>query len=85
MLVRDFEEKILDVEGVRLIVRAASDDMVIGYNFSRKYKGSNSIRSWLDARVWENVGNFDVVIVDGEGDIPKRNTLMENLRDTYDF
>ena len=78
-----FEEKIFEIEKVRLIIRAGEDHSVGKFDFSRKYKGSNTIDAWLNARVRSPLDGFDFVIVDGRGYSPGNNMTMDNLRNSY--
>ena len=83
MNVIEFEQKIFEVEGVRIVIRAASSTSVGDYDYKRKYDQGNSINEWLKSRVLNNLNDVDVVVVDGTGALPNRKTHMGTLRDSY--
>jgi hypothetical protein len=83
MQVVEFEQRVFDLEGVRIIIRAHRNEEVGDYDYKKSYPQNNSIREWLDTRVWNKVGDFDVVVVDGTGALPNRKTHMSTLRDSY--
>jgi hypothetical protein len=83
MNIVEFEQKIFELEGVRIIVRAESSEQLGDYSYQKKYDQGNSINDWLKSRVLDKVGAFDVVVVDGSGALPNRKTHMGRLRDSY--
>lgn len=82
--VRAFEEKVSDVEGVVLIVRAAPDTLVDDYDYSNKAAGNTTIRGWLDVRVKPVLGELPFVIIDGDYAKPHQAQKMETLRSRYE-
>ena len=83
MNVIEFEQKIFEIEGVRIVIRASSDTMIGNYDYKRRYDQGNSINEWLKSRIFDNIEQFDVVVVDGTGALPNRKTHMGTLRDSY--
>jgi hypothetical protein len=83
MTVSEFEQRIFDLEGVRIVIRAPQGTQVADYDYKKSYSSGNSIREWLDGRVWDKIGDLDLVVVDGSGAIPNRKTHMSTLRSSY--
>jgi hypothetical protein len=83
MNVVEFEQKVFEIEGVRIVIRALASDSVDKYEYKRSYPQNNSINDWLKSRVFGKISNFDVVVIDGTGALPNRNTNMSTLRDRY--
>lgn len=83
MQVIDFEQKVFELEGVRIVIRAPRNADVGEYGYKKSYPQNNSIREWLDTRVFDKVEDYDVVVVDGTGALPNRKTHMATLRDSY--
>jgi hypothetical protein len=83
MNVVEFEQKIFEIEGVRIVIRMTSGSSVGDYDYKKAYPQNNSIREWLDTRVFPKIGDSQVVVVDGTGALPNRKTHMTNLRNSY--
>ncbi|MEQ1914535.1 MAG: hypothetical protein ABL855_05555 [Sideroxydans sp.] len=79
-----FEEKVAEVEGVVLVVRAAPDEMVDDYDYANKAAANTTIRGWLDVRVKPLLGGFPFVIIDGDHAKPHQGQKMETLRSRYE-
>ncbi len=77
------EQKIFELEGVRIIVRAASDEKVGKYDYQRCATGSMSTADWLKTRVYPLTGDLEIVVVNGRGELPHGKTHMGTLRDSY--
>ena len=83
MQVWKLEQKIFELEGVRIFVRAASDEKVGKFDYQRCTRGNMSIADWLETRVYPLTGDFEVVVVNGRGEMPHGKTHMTTLRDSY--
>ena len=84
MNVAEFEQKIFEVEEVRLVVRAPAGTQIGDYDFQRCAASGTSVTEWLKQRVWPRVNGLEVVVVDGSGAYPHGRTRMSTLRDTYE-
>jgi hypothetical protein len=82
--VREFEEKVADIEGVVLVVRAAPDMLVGDYDYANKAAANTTIRGWLDVRVKPLLGNLPFVIIDGDYAKPHQGQKMGTLRSKYE-
>ena len=84
--VRDFEEAIWNLEGIRLLVRAPKDTRLLNaYGFERSANRDWTLNKWIQTRVEPIMWDFEVTIVDGRGAIPRANSRLQTVRDSYDY
>ncbi len=83
MSVLELEQIILDLEEIRIVIRAPLNSDLGEYNYTRKAAGTASIAEWLEQRVLPIVGGYPVAVVDGQGVSPNRRTRMSTIRETY--
>lgn len=86
--VRDFERKVMDLEGITFIVNAPASTKVPDYQYARKAAGNTSINEWLDQRIKptlkdENNTQLEITILNGEHVQPNKRTNLNTLRDSY--
>ena len=79
----DFEQTVLDLEGVRIVVRAPPNAQLDDYDYARKAAGTASIAEWIEQRVMPKIGPHSVAVVDGSGVSPNRRTRMATVRNSY--
>jgi hypothetical protein len=84
MNVIEFEQKIFEIEEVRLVVRAPSGTAIGSYDYQRCAAQGASVTEWLKQRVFPNVTGYDVIVVDGTGSVPHGRTRMSTLRESYE-
>ncbi len=78
------EQQVFELEEVRIILRCPWNQDFEDYLYERKAAGNASITEWLDQRVRPLIGNIQVVVVNGSGEIPHGRTKMEKLRASYE-
>ena len=84
MQVWKFEQKVFEKEQVRIVVRAASEAAVKKFDYDRAAKGTTKINDWLETRIYPYTGEFEVVVVNGRGEIDHHgNTQIATLRSSY--
>lgn len=81
--VRELEAKILEIEEVVVVIRAAADTEVGEYRYERKAAGSTSVSDWGDQRLKPLLNGLDFMIVNGSYTHPHGRTKMETLRNGY--
>lgn len=81
--VREFEEAVWRVEGIRIVVRADPNDKVILYYYERAAPKNFTVQKWIDGRVDAKVGGREVVVIDGTGHIPPGHTHLETVWSSY--
>ena len=67
--VRDFEQKILELEEIVIVVRASPNDEIDDYPYERMAAGNTSISNWIEQRIRPVLGSRDFVIINGEIDL----------------
>lgn len=80
----EIEQRIFELEEIRVVVRAASNERLGNYNFDRKAAANASITDWLNSRVLPLLDGNEVVVVDGTGAIPHGRTKLAKLRESYE-
>lgn len=84
--IKEFEDKVLEVEEVVIIVRAPSGARIEAYDYARKASSSTSLTDWLQTRVHPKLGDegYEVVVIDGSYNTkPHGRTRMDTIRDGY--
>jgi hypothetical protein len=79
----EIEQKVFELEHVRIVIRAKSSESLGDYSYLRKAADGSSITEWIHSRLKHIVGDSDVVVVDGSGAIPHGRTRMSTLRASY--
>jgi hypothetical protein len=80
----EIEQKIFDLEEIRVVIRAQSNTKLGNYNFDRKAAINASISEWLSSRVYPILDGNEIVVVDGTGAIPHGRTKLAKLRESYE-
>ncbi len=79
----EIEQKVFELEQVRIFIRAKSSENFGDFKYMRKAADASSITEWLLSRIRPLVGDSEVVVVDGSGAIPHGRTRMSTLRASY--
>jgi hypothetical protein len=83
MNVSDFEEKVWAIEGIRIVVRAASSTVVNDYDFKKAADESWRVTEWLDKRVRGCINGLEVAVIQGDGEEPHGKVILRTLRPGY--
>ena len=83
MKLAEFEQRVWEVEGIRIVVRADENDEVKAYNLKRAADETWSTREFLENRIEPLVGDRKVVVIRGDGQKSRGNVRLHNLRETY--
>ena len=82
--VKEFEEAVWNVEKIRVVVRAHEDTRLTNaYNFERSANKEWTLHKWLRTRLDLVMREFAVYVVVGRGLIPRSNSLLQTIRDSY--
>lgn len=84
MTVSDLEQVVLELEQVRIVVRASARSLVDDYNYLRMAAGNARVSEWLAQRILPLMQGSEVVVLDGTGRTAHGRTLMSTLRQTYE-
>lgn len=81
--VSDLEQKIFELEEVRVVIRQKKDGQVPNYNYKRKASATTSITDLIETRIKPIIGDADVVVINGQGLQPHGRTKVETVRNSY--
>lgn len=81
--IEEFEIRVLELEDIRLVVRAPTGTKVGAYNYERKASGTSSVSVWLETRVKPLIKGLGVAVINGEGLAPHGLTQLEKVRKSY--
>ena len=84
MNIREFEDKVWELEAVRIVVRSPSADGVNDYSYKNKAKEQWRITQLLQNRVAPKIGQCEVIVIGGDGEEPHGATLLRTLRKSYE-
>lgn len=83
MKVKDFEARILEIENIRLVIRANRSDEVGFIDWDEPSDGEWRKNDWLNRRIEPLVRGFEVSVIDGTGNIVHGSTRLRTLRQSY--
>jgi hypothetical protein len=88
MKLSDFEDKVWELEGIRLVVRAPSSTKVDDYSYKSAADKSWSVTEFLKKRVLPKLSSGDdttheVSVIEGNGEEPNGKTKLRTLRASY--
>lgn len=81
--VEEFEQKVWEIEGVRIFIRAPENTKVASYNYKNAAAGGWSTTKWLTTRVVPKLNGMGVNVVQGNGEEPNGRTLIRNVKASY--
>jgi hypothetical protein len=84
MMVRDFEQRVLDLEGFRIVIRAPDRDEVLDHDFANRASDNMRVSGFYENRLTPYVGELEVVVLRGDGRSAPGNTLLRTLRRSYE-
>ena len=83
MTLSQFEELVWAKEGIRICVRAPRHLAVERYDRPYRARAKKTIHWFIENRIRPLVGDHDVFIVDGAGEVVPGQTLIETVRASY--
>lgn len=83
MTVGKFENRVWELEKIRIVVRADCREEVGKYGFGYKATRNMTMARFVGDRIMGSIGDFGVEVVDGSGRIPDGNALVGTVRDSY--
>ena len=83
MTVQEFEDKVWEVEGIRIVIRANTKDSVTAYNYQNAAQETWRVTQWLKNRIRPKLRNKQVALVEGNGEEPHGRTILRTLRKSY--
>ena len=83
MKATDFEDKVWEVEGIRIVLRCPENQEVIAYDYSNAISQTTSVTDWLKGRVEPKLNGLQVEVVGGNGEQPHGRSLVRTVRTSY--
>ncbi len=83
MKLGDFEQRVWELEGVRIVVRGDEQDEVGDYDLKYAAIETWSTSEFLRKRVEKRVGGRKVTVIQGDGEMPHGRVILRTLRASY--
>jgi hypothetical protein len=83
MNVTEFEQKVWEVDRLRVIVRAPNNATVQDFTQRNAAGQGQRLTEYLEVRIYPRVAPYEVTIVRGDGSLPHRGTSVGNVRQSY--
>lgn len=83
MKASEFEDKVWEVDGIRLVIRAPEKHTVEDYSWTNAADQGSSIKKYADKRIIPKIGGCEWLILNGDGEEPNGRTLLRTVRDSY--
>lgn len=83
MKIIEFEKKVWDVEGVRVVLRANPDTEVVDYDYKYAANEVWSIAEFLEKRISKYTNEIPVIVIQGDGQEPHGNVILRTIRGKY--
>lgn len=83
MKVWEFEEKVWEVEGIRIVIRAASEENVSNYTFKNSAQEGWRVTQLIEKRIQPKIGDYEAIIIQGDGEQPHGRVILRTVRRTY--
>lgn len=82
---KEFEEQVWNLEGIRIVVRAPSTKRTNPYNYLRKAQYNWNVAKWLQDRIGKFFDDeVDVIVISGTGHITHGATQLRTVRESYE-
>ncbi|MDR0458257.1 MAG: hypothetical protein LBH10_04410 [Burkholderiaceae bacterium] len=83
MKVREFEEKVWAIEGVRIVLRVDQNTEVGDYPYERAADETWRITELMEKRILKNSGEISWVVIQGDGEQPHGAVILRTIRRSY--
>ena len=84
MKVKEFEQKVWEVDKIRLVIRAPASEDVGDFVQKRASTETNTISEYEEDRLNKPLAGKEWVVINGSGEIVFRGTTLRVVRATYD-
>jgi hypothetical protein len=79
----DFEDKVWEVEGIRIVLRCPENQEVDDYDYTNAISQTTSVTDWLKGRVLPKLNGVQGEVVAGNGEQPHGRSLVRTVRSSY--
>lgn len=83
MKASEFEDKVWEVEGIRIVLRCPEDQVVTPYDYTNAASQTTSITSWLNGRVLPKLNGIPCEVIAGNGEQPHGRSLTRTVKASY--
>lgn len=83
MTVTDFEEKVWEIDSIRVVIRAQENEIIDDFDWTNAAPQTQNVTSWLATRITPKAGEHGVVVLGGNGEEPHGRMLLRTLRASY--
>ena len=81
--VREFEQTVWRVEGIRIVIRVPRDTQVEAYQYQKAANQNWTLNRLIADRIQPCVNSAEVAVIRGDGNHPGGGILLQNLRASY--
>ena len=79
----EFEEKVWEIEGIRIVVRASSEIEVSDYDYQNAAQDNWRITQLLEGRIQPNLEDMEILVLQGDGEQPHGSVILRTIRKSY--
>jgi hypothetical protein len=83
MTIQQLEKKVWQQDGIRIVVRDRSTSKVGDYTRTNKAGENSQITTFLKNRITPLVGDKQVVVLGGDGEVVHGRTQLKTIRESY--
>lgn len=83
MKVSEFEEKVWELDAIRILIRASSDTEVEGYARQKAAQENWRITQFIKSRIQPKIGDLEVIVLQGDGEQPHGSVKLRSIRNSY--
>lgn len=83
MYVFEFEQRVWQVDRMRIVIRAPVQATVDDFNWTNRANQGMTVTEYIETRINVRIGDLEGIIIGGNGKQPRGNTLIGNVRLSY--
>jgi hypothetical protein len=83
MKVWEFEDKVWEIDRIRIVVRAPTTADVSDYTKTNAANEGISIAKYLETRIEPCIGRFEVTVLSGDGEFLNKKSHVGTVRQSY--
>jgi len=83
MNVITFEEKVWEVDQIRVVIRASWNTEIGDFDWKNKAADNSSVTNWLNNRIFPKIANLSAIVIEGTGQQPHGRKSLEKVRNSY--
>ncbi len=83
MKVQVLEDKVWAQDGIRIILRAATDTKIGNYKHMNAAQATWRITEFIEKRLVPILNGIEVAVIMGDGEQPHGRTLLSSIRESY--